>query len=271
MAESDNAYQMLVSMLQQWGLETLAPDVLSLLQGGYSQDQVSVLIQDTPAYKQRFSGNDARRKNGLAALSPAEYLATEASYRRVLESAGLPSGFYDQPSDFANWIGSDVSPSEVQSRVNLATDAAQRLDDATKAAFWDYYKVTPSDLTAYFLDRERAMPTLQQQARAVQVGAAANRDNIGVSRGLAERLAGSTISDSELQGAVGSAASLTRDVGHIGDIYGDAYTVDDATNEVFFSDSEAQRKRQRLSDREKATFGGTGGLGRSSLGQSQSY
>src|SRR5581483_2048777 len=112
-------------MLRQWGLQELAPDVLRLLQDGHSQDQVSVLIQDTDAYRKRFSGNDLRRKAGLAALSPAEYLATEASYRRIMESAGLPVGFYDQPSDFTTWIGADVSPNEIQSRVNLAVDAAE--------------------------------------------------------------------------------------------------------------------------------------------------
>lgn len=271
MAETDDAYQMLVAMLQQWGLESLAPDVLSLLQAGHSQDQISVLIQDTPAYKTRFAGNDARRKNGLAALSPAEYLATEASYRRIMASAGMPNGFYDDPSDFSAWIGADVSPTEVQSRVNLATDAAQQLDDNSKAAFWDYYKIGPGDLAAYFLDQDRALPLIQQQARAVRVGAAANQDNLRVDRTLAERLATSNVSDADLGQTVGATAQLSQDVGKIASLYGDTYSVTDAANELFFNDSEAQRKRQRLTDRERATFGGSGGVGRSSLGQQQSY
>lgn len=268
---TDDAYQILQQMLNQWGLSELAPSVLKLLQDGHSQDQISILIQDTDAYKRRFAGNDARRKAGLAALSPAEYLATEASYRRILESAGMPTGFYDQPSDFAGWIGSDVSPAEIQSRVGLATDAAQRLDDNSKKAFWDYYRITPTDLAAYFLDRDRSLPLIQQQARAAQIGAAANQDRLDVNKSLAERLAGSGISDNDLAGAVGTAAGLSRDVGHLGDIYGDSYNVNDAANEVFFSDQEAQRKRQRLTDREKATFSGQGGIGRSTLGQSQNY
>lgn len=270
-SDTDDAYQILQRMLNEWGLDELAPDVLKLLQDGHSQDQISILIQDTDAYKRRFSGNDARRKAGLAALSPAEYLATEASYRRILESAGMPTGFYDQPSDFAGWIGSDVSPTEIQNRVGLATDAAQRLDDNSKKAFWDYYKITPTDLAAYFLDRDRSLPLIQQQARAAQIGAAANQDQLGVNRSLAERLATSGLSDTDIPGAVGTTAGLTKDVGHLGDIYGDNYNVNDASAEVFFSDQEAQLKRQRLTDREKATFGGTGGIGRSTLGQTQKY
>lgn len=271
MADTDNAYQMLQQMLEQWGLAELAPDVLKLLQDGHTQDQVSILIQDTDAYKRRFSGNDARRKAGLAALSPGEYLSAEASYRRILESSGMPKGFYDHPDDFAKWIGADVSPTEIQSRVNLATDAAQRLDANSKKAFWDYYRVGPNDLAAYFLDRERALPQIQKQARAAQIGAAANQDRLGVNRTLAEQLAGSNVSDTDLAGTVAASARLTEQVGHIADIYGDSYSVTDATSELFLSDAEAQRKRERLTDKERATFGGSGGIGKSTLGQSQNY
>lgn len=271
MDDSENAYQMLVRMLEEWGLGSLAPDVLGLLQDGHTQDQVSLLIQDTSAYKQRFVGNEARRKAGLAALSPAEYLSTEASYRRIMESAGMPSGFYDHPDDFASWIGADVSPSEIQSRVSLATDAAATLDDNSKKAFWEYYRVGESDLAAYFLDRERAMPTIQKQARAAQVGAAANRNQLGVNVTLAEQLAGSNVTDADLAGTVGTAARLTQDLGQIASFYGDAYTVNDATNELFFADEQAQKKRERLTDRERATFSGQGGIGKGSLGQQQNF
>lgn len=271
MAETDSAYDLLVRMLTEWGLGELAPSVLNLLQDGHSQDQVSILIQDTDAYKRRFAGNEARRKAGLSALSPAEYLSTEASYRRIMESAGLPSGFYDSPDDFASWIGSDVSPSEIQSRVNLATDAATTLDDNSKKAFWEYYRIGENDLAAYFLDRDRAMPTIQKQARAAQIGAAANRNQLGVNVSLAEQLAGSKVSDDDLAGTVGTASRLTQDLGQIASFYGDAYTVNDATNELFFADEQAQKKRERLTDREKATFGGSGGIGKGSLGQQQNF
>lgn len=271
MADPSSAYDLLVRMLTEWGLESLAPDVLKLLQDGNTQDQVSLLIQDTDAYKKRFAGNDARRKEGLAALSPAEYLSTEASYRRIMESAGLPSGFYDHPDDFSAWIGADVAPTEIQTRVSLATDAASSMDDASKKAFWDYYRIGQGDLAAYFLDRDRAMPAIQKQARAAQIGAAANRDQLGVNRTLAERLAGSGVSDADLAGTVAGAARLTQDVGRIASFYGDNYNVEDASNELFFQDTQAQRKRERLVDRERATFGGTGGIGQGSLSQQPNY
>jgi hypothetical protein len=213
MADDENAFDVLQRMLREWGLEELAPEVLRLLQDGYTQEQASLLIQDTDAYKRRFQGNDLRRKAGLAALSPGEYLATEASYRRIMESAGLPAGFYDQPSDFASWIGSDVAPTEVQTRVNLATDAAMSLDAGTKQAFWDYYRVGENDLAAFFLDRDRALPHIQNTARAAKLGGYGYTQGVGLSQAEAERLATSSIGDADLRGTLGTAIDVSRDAG----------------------------------------------------------
>lgn len=262
-----DAYQVMVQMLRQWGLESLAPEVLRLLQEGHSQDQVSMLLQDTDAYKRRFAGNEARRKAGLAVLSPQEYLSVEASYRRILEGNGLPAGFYDSPSDFAGWIGSDVAPTEIERRVGFAVDAANRLDDGTKRAFSEFYGVGTHDLAAYFLDRDRALPLVQKQARAARIGAAGFNQGVGFNRARAERLAESTIvGEGEVESAVGTVAETARDVGRLGQLYGDrGYTADTAAEEVFFGDVEAKRRRQHLIERERAEFAGSAGVGRSSL------
>ncbi len=267
--ETNDAYQLMLATLRQWGLEGLASDVLKMLQDGRTTDQIPVLLQQTDAYKQRFSGNELRRKNGLAALSPAEYLSVEASYRRILESNGMPNGFYDSPGDFAGWIGGDVAPTEIQNRVGLAVSAANRLDDATKQAFRDYYGVGPNDLAAFFLDRDRALPQIQKLARAAEIGAASNRSGINFGRSTSERLAASTIvGENEIDTAVGQVAEAARDVGKLGQLYGDrTYGADTAAQEVFFGDTEAKRRRQKLIGQETATFSGSSGVGRSSLTQ----
>lgn len=261
-----DAYEALVAMLREWGLETLAPEVLRLLQEGHSQEQVSVLIQDTEPYRQRFVGNDARRKAGLRALSPGEYLATEASYRRIMESAGLPVGFYDQPSDFASWIGNDVSPNEIQSRVNYAVDAAQRLDAGTKAAFWEFYNVGETDLAAFFLDRERAMPYVQKVAKAARIGAEGHRQGIGITKQQAELYASGTLVEGEIEQTVAGAVDAGKRLNLIGALYGDRFEVTDAVEEAFLGSAPAREKRKKLSARETAEFSGSGGLSRTALG-----
>lgn len=266
-----SAYDVLVAMLRDWGLDELAPDVLRLLQDGHTQDQVSLLLQDTSAYKRRFAGNELRRKAGLPVLSPKEYLATEASYRQIMESAGLPSGFYDQPSDFAQWIGGDVSPSEIQSRVGYAVDAAQRLDDGTKQAFREFYGVGPNDLAAFFLDRTRALPQIQRIARGAQIAGAEINNGLSLTRDRVEQLANSGVADSDLRQAAGEAAALSRDVGLASREFGGSYTQTDAENEAFFNDAAARQKRQRLAAAQTAQFDQGSGALKGSLVSGNNY
>src|SRR5680860_1170034 len=122
-----------------YGLESLAPKILEFVRAGYSGDTVAILLVETSEYKQRFKANEVRRKAGLPVLSPAEYLGVESSYREIMSSAGLPVGFYDEPDDFANWIGSDVSPTEIKGRVDIAAEAINSVDPAERAKFNEFY------------------------------------------------------------------------------------------------------------------------------------
>lgn len=266
-----SAYDALVSMLRDYGLESLAATVLDFLQDGYTQDQVSVLLQDTEPYKKRFAGNEQRRAAGLAVLSPAEYLAVEASYRQVMSSAGLPVGFYDQPSDFADWIGKDVSASEVSGRVGFALDAANRLDSQTIQTFSDWYGIGPNDLAAFFLDQDRAMPLIRKIATGVRIKDQAMSAGLALDKAEAERLGG-LVGDRD----VDSLASQYVEAAKLGEILsdrfgGDDYRQGDAAAEVFEDDAEARKRRKGLADKEESTFSGTSGIGRSTLAKPKNY
>jgi len=267
--ETQNAYQVLIGMLQQWGLESLAGDVLGFLVNGYDQQSISFLLQDTDAYKQRFAGNEIRRKNGLAVLSPQDYLSTEAAYRQIMASNGMPSGFFDQSSDFAEWIGSDVSPQEINTRVNLAVDAAHRLDDGTQQTFYDWYGIRPDHLAAYFLDKNRALPLLQNVSRATQIGGSAVAEGGTVSQVRAEQLARqSYVADSELSRQEKAAVTLGRQGSLLSGIYGGSYDQTAAENELFLNDAAAIEERRRLAAQERGTFAqGQVTSGRSQLAQ----
>src|SRR5690242_18300662 len=127
-AYSQDAFAYLSSIFASYGLSSLAPAIKNFLTQGYGTDTVALLLQETPEYKQRFAANDARIKAGLPALSPAEYLSVESAYRQVMSAAGVPKGFYDQPSDFQKWIADDVSPTEIKGRVDAATDFINSAD-----------------------------------------------------------------------------------------------------------------------------------------------
>jgi hypothetical protein len=269
--EQQNAYELLVSMLEDWGLGSLATAVLKFLQDGYTQDQISFLIQDTQEYKTRFAGNEARRAAGLAVLSPRDYLSVEAAYRQIMSSAGLPVGFYDQPSDFSEWIGKDVSPQEISSRVDMAVDAAQRLDQGTLTSFQDWYGVGANDLAAFFLDQDRALPHITKIAKAVKVGGAAYREGLAYGRERAEQL-GVLAEGRNIDELVSDVAAATRSGDRLSNIYGgEDYGQADAEAEVFQSSEAARKKRQGLEDMERAAFSGSSGVGRSTLSRPKNY
>ena len=266
--DQQNAYDVMLDMLRQWGLDTLAPDVLKMVQAGNTSQQISFLLQDTQAYKERFAGNEIRRKQGLRVLSPAEYLATEASYKQILSSNGLPQGFYDSPSDFAGWIGRDVSPNEINQRVNMAVDTAQRVDSGMKQALMAYHGIDDQHIAAYFLDQDRALPLIQQQSRGLKIGAAAFNAGDSLTREQAENLATSNIvSDSQIDQTMQQVEDMSRRGGFLGQLYGQNYNTMTAASEAFFANLNAQQMRQNLVNTERGTFSGNSGLSKGSLAQ----
>lgn len=266
----EDAYTFLTAMLTNWGLESLAPTVLSLLQQGYSTEAVPILLQDTDAYKQRFAGNEERRKAGLAVLSPAEYLAAEQSYRNIMQAAGLPSGFYDNADDFAGFIGRDVSPVEVQRRVDSAVTAANTVDQRWLQQFKDYYGIEQKDLAAYFLDADRGMDILNRALRGTTIAAAAGTQGIGLTRDQAERF-GAAADSNNYQKQAQQFAKYAGTGGKLGEIYGQDYTTEMAGEQVFSGNLAYSDLLETLANREEAEFGGSSGVGTTALKQKAQY
>src|SRR5690348_11115489 len=52
-----DAYAALKTLFDSYGLGSLAPKILQYLQNGFGADTITVLLQQTPEYKQRFAGN----------------------------------------------------------------------------------------------------------------------------------------------------------------------------------------------------------------------
>lgn len=253
--EDRDAYVALTAMLRQYGLESLASTVLKYIQEGYSQDTITMLLEQTSAYKKRFAGNEARKKAGLPVLSPAEYLATETAYRQIMSAAGLPRGFYDEPSDFTKWISADVSPSEIQDRVTTASRMVSSLDEQTRKQFEKWY--TRGDMIAYALDRKRSVEVLDRQWRAAEAGSAATDRGLALNRSLAEQVGELGLGSDQVEAGMASAAVNAKATQKLAGIYGGQYTDADAVEETFLSDLGAQQTRKRLASQERGQFGGS--------------
>lgn len=160
-----------------------------------SIDQIGIVLRDSPAFKDRFPANETLRAAGKPQLSVSKYLALEADYANVLRANGMPAGFYDDPvMDFQNFIANDVSPLEIQNRVEQGYRAVKDADPEVVKQFKELYGVDEGALAAYFIDPERMRPqmdqfALQRQAQAAQVAAQARlQGGIDITRQEAELL-----------------------------------------------------------------------------------
>lgn len=261
-----DAYLAISALFKTYNLDTLAGKIYDYVKKGYSADTISILLQDSKEYKERFSGNEARKKAGLPVLSAGEYLSVETSYRQIMQSAGLPSGFYDQPSDFSNWIGKNLSPSEVQSRVDLATQATVLANPNYRKAL-NQIGISDSQLTAYFLDSSRALPYLQKAAATAAIGGEALSQGLTFDTAYAEQLALKGIGAEEARQGYSTVASELESMSNLGKIYGEEWGQRESEKAVFEGEAGAIQKKGRLLSRERGQFTGGVGGGRAGLAQ----
>lgn len=262
-----DAFMALESMFKQYGLGSLAGKIYDYVKNGYSADTISLLLQDTKEYKTRFAANDARIKAGLPVLSAADYINTENSYRQFLRSSGLPAGFYDSNSDFTDWLSKGVSPTEVQSRVDLATQATALANPYYKKAL-NQIGIDDGHLAAYFLDSGRALPILQKSAATAQIGAAALQQGLTFNKTYAEELATSGVTAAQAQQGYSQVANELQSMKELGNIYGSAWTQAESEGSVFGTSAAATAKKAGLINQEKGAFSGASGGGRGGLAQS---
>ena len=156
----------------------------------YSPQRLAIEVRRTPQYARRFPGMAARQAAGAPAITEAEYIAMERGYEDVMRRAGLPTGFYDSTDDFAQFIGNDISVSELSTRVQQGYQAVAQADPSVLATMRQFYGVTDGELAAYFLDPTKAESVILQQVGTAQIGAAAAREGFGqaADRAAAERM-----------------------------------------------------------------------------------
>lgn len=252
-----DAASALITLFEGYGLGDLASDIVRYVRNGESSDTIYLQLQQSDSWKKRFAGNEARKKAGLPVLSPAEYLSVESSYRQTMQQFGLPKGFYDQPSDFAGFIGNDMSPAELQARVQPWFDIAQSSDPAMKAALAQL-GISTAGLAAHLLDATRAAPLLQKEVNTIKLARQAQRSKLLVGNGTLAGLTEMGITEDQAAQGFGQIANFLPQTENLAQIYGQAYDQNDAIHEVFGQDSQATRIRKQLASQERAAFSGGG-------------
>jgi hypothetical protein len=224
-------------------------------------DAVVFALRDQPKYKERFAGNAARLKKGLSELDPASYISLENSYRQTLRDNGMDPNFYNKPSDFRAWIEGDVSPAELNQRVQEGYRAVADADPEVKRQMRELYGVTEGQLAGYFLDPERMAPLLTRQVRAAQIAArGAEQAGIQLAGGLAEELAARGITQAEAQRGFAEIGAL----GELRQAFAgeEGLTQEQIIGAQFGFDVAAQEELARRQRRRTAEFAGGGSFAR---------
>jgi len=248
--------------------------------------QVMNSIYSSDAYNTRFAANktirarlaDGKGLPGDKLLTPAEYIATENSFRDLMSEAGLPSGFYDTPEDFTRFIENNTSVGEISARVNIAKSALQNADQNIVNALKTYYGFDNNDLAAYLLDPAKAMDIVnsnqfkytasqgKQMLTAAEVGGAALRAGTTASKGLSEEIA-TAGKEGQAAQAFQSASQSQKDYGRLLGLSGQTAGNEDLVRSQLdlTGGTEIAKNTKKLASRERARFQQQGALSQKSL------
>jgi hypothetical protein len=252
-----------------------------------TEAQVMSSIYDSEAYKTRFAANetiakrmkDGKGRPGDKLLTPFEYIQAEKGYEKILREASLPVGFYDSQDDFRKLIENSVSAAELTERVNIAQNALQFADQATKDALKNYYGMTNSEMAAYLLDSEKAFDVLnskfryttaeaQQMYGAAEIGGAALRAGQLSDQGFAEEIYKSG-KGAQAEGAFQTAATNQADYRRLMGLYGEQAGEQDLAREslALAGGTDVTMKKKQLASKERAMFAQKSAIDTTSLGR----
>jgi hypothetical protein len=266
LAQRESTIKILTDRFARYNLGSLANKIRSLAIDGATEATITLELQESDEYRQRFKANDERRKRGLQVLSPADYLNLEDGYRQVLRTYGLKE--FDTDDYVSKFIANDVSATELSNRVVTAVQRVQNADPAVINQLKDYYGITSDRLVAYVLDPQQQFQKIERQVAAAEIGVAAGRQGLTAGVSVAEQLAAQGVTEAEARKGYATIADILPTAEKLSGIYGttlDSYGQSQAEQEVFNSLASAQRKRQKLTAREVAAFSGASGTNRTSL------
>ena len=273
-----SAYDLLFSEFDRYGLGSLLEDVKGLIVTGADPAQLTLALRQTKAYQNRFAANADRIKNGLRALSEAEYVTLEDQYQNVMRNYGLPASYYTKDNTgkqagFEKFIAGDVSASELEDRISIAQkrviDAAPQVKEALKQFYPD---IKDGDILAYTLDPAQGLASIQKKVLAAEIGGAAMGSKLDTTVNRAEELARYGVTAESAKqgyGAIGGGLERGR---QLSSIYQQPdYNQAVAEEEVFNlpGQTQAGEKRKKIIGLEKATFGGQTGVSSGALSQNR--
>jgi hypothetical protein len=268
--ERQSAYDLLYGEFERYGLQSLVEPLKGLIISGASPSEFTIKLRETDAYKKRFAANQTRIKNGLRALSEAEYIRNEDAYQEVMRRRGLPPEYYAKgdlgvQKGFESLLAGDVSSTELEDRIVTAQDRVLNANPEIAATLKQFYPgISNGDILAYALDPANAINQIKRKVTAAEIGAAAGTYGLGATVGRAEQLAGAGVTEAIAQQGFKTISQVGPRAGVLAQYYKqDPYTQETAEKEFFglTGAREAEMQRKKLTELETRAFQGTAGAG----------
>lgn len=182
----NNVVTTLRGLMDTYGLSSLMGKIESYVRDGLEGEAVTALIRTTDEYKQRFPAMAALSAKNRA-ITEGEYIEFERNAAQLERAYGLPAGMLGKDA-VTDLLSNEVSAQELEQRVTLAAAGAFQTTPEVRDTFARYYGIDSGALTAYFLDPDKALPLLNKQYAASQIGAEAQMQDFNIAAGLAEAL-----------------------------------------------------------------------------------
>lgn len=279
-----SAYDLLTLELTNMGLSSLIIPLKNLFERGITDaDTLRLELSQTPEYKTRFAANETRLKQGLRALSPAEYIKMEDQYQEIMRNYGLPASYYTKDSTgkqpgFDTLLGNDVSAVELEDRMMVAQNRVLKANPEVLSSLKSFYgdTITNGDILAYTLNPEKGLEDIKRKVTAAEISGAAQAaglnkittetplEKITGMRTRAEELAAAGVTKETAQQQYGTIAELADRGGTLSSIYKTSpYGQTEAEAEIFnvAGQTEAAKQRKKLTSLETAAFSGQAGVG----------
>ena len=275
-AARQSAYDLLYQQFSQYGLQALVEPLKGFITSGINPSEFTIRLRETDAYKKRFAANQARINKGLRALSEAEYIGLEDQYQDVMRRYGLPDTYYTRgemgrQEGFEKFIGGDVSPVELEDRIQTAQRRVINAAPEVTASLRSFYpEIGQGDLLAYFLDPDKAIENIKRKVTAAEIGGAATMAGLTTGVTRAEELGKFGVTGEQARQGFQTIADILPRGSQLAEIYKQSpYTQTTAEQEVFglTGATEASKRRRQLTQLEQATFSGQAGAAGGALGR----
>ncbi len=239
------------ALFTEYGLASLLPKIEEYARAGYTADGVAIMLRETPEYKERFpamAALSAKRR----AITEAEYISYERNAATLERQYGLPQGMLS--GSVTNLLTNEVSLTELNDRVVLASSAAIQAPEDFKSQMREYYGIDSGGLAGYFLDPAIATPLLEKQYAAAQIGTEARRQGIGVDVYSAENLQSLGLSQEQARVGFGQVARQ----GALSQGRGDVVSQQQLIAGNLAGDTQAQKDIERAAGARLGRFQGGG-------------